>query len=143
MDPFKLRLNRRPDRCDVHGCRSHPAPGRRFCRRCREARYRLFHPYTYSLNKLRNNARRRGHDFDLTLEEWVMFCDLTGYVDARGRGADNLSVDRIDPAQGYTLHNIRAITVAQNSRQAAVDRKLARLRAAAMTRLDAAARYAA
>ena len=96
----------------------------RLCRKCKEARYKAAHPYAYSLNKLRNNAKRRGIAFDLTLEEWIMFCDLTGYVHACGRGADSLSVDRIDASKGYSLDNIRAVTLAENTRVAWVNRKI-------------------
>jgi hypothetical protein len=129
MDPFTLDPRPRPGRCRVKGCRHHVTPGQRrkqggFCRRCKEDRYKVRHPYTYALNKLRNNARRRGHAFDLTLEEWIMFCDLTGYVDARGRGAEDLSIDRIRDSEGYTLSNIRVLTVSENSRRAAVRRKI-------------------
>jgi hypothetical protein len=130
MDPFILRANPRPGRCAVHGCRSRVASGTsngRLCRRCREHRYKALHPYTYHLNKLRNNARRRGIAFDLTLEEFTMFCDLTGYMAAHGRFADDLSIDRIRDSEGYVLDNIRAITVSENRRKQAITQKLDRL----------------
>jgi hypothetical protein len=76
---------------------------------------------------LRSNAKRRGIAFDLTLEEFVMLCDATGYMDSRGRQADDKSIDRIIPSLGYTLSNLRVIRVAENSRKAAVDRKIDRL----------------
>lgn len=130
MDPFALNPKARPGCCKVKGCRGRVKTGTgngRFCRRCREHRYKLTHPYAYSLNKLRNNAKRRGIPFDLNLEEWVMFCDLTGYVDAHGRGAEDLSVDRIDNSKGYTLDNIRALTVSVNARKWHIQQKLTRL----------------
>lgn len=132
MDPFVLRPNPRPGQCVVVGCRSRvTAKARvkqgRFCRRCKEARYKSLHPYTYTLNKLRNNARRRGIHFDLTLEEFVMFCDVSGYMAAHGRMADDLSIDRRRDSEGYVIDNIRAITVGENARKAAIARKLDRL----------------
>jgi hypothetical protein len=132
MDPFTLRPTPRPGHCVVAGCRSRvTAKARvkqgRFCRRCKEERYKKLHPYTYTLNKLRNNARRRGIAFDLTLEEWMMFCDASGYMAAHGRAADDLSIDRIRDSEGYVIDNIRAITVGENARKAAVARKLDRM----------------
>lgn len=130
MDPFRLNPKPRPGCCKVKGCRGRTKSGTsngQFCRRCREHRYKLTHPYAYSLNKLRNNAKRRGIPFDLSLEEWIMFCDLTGYVDAHGRGAEDLSVDREKDELGYTLSNIRAVTVSVNSRKWHLQQKLTRL----------------
>ncbi|EIQ01120.1 hypothetical protein OpiT1DRAFT_05688 [Opitutaceae bacterium TAV1] len=132
MDPFVTSTTKPRHMCKVKGCRHRVTATQRrkqggFCRRCKELRYKATHPYTYTLNKLRNNARRRGIPFDLTLEEWIMFCDLTGYMTVSGRFADNLSVDRIDPKRGYTLDNIRAVTVSMNARYVHVQAKLDRL----------------
>lgn len=133
MNPFVTTQNKRPGLCCVRGCRGKVTARQRkkqgrFCRRCKEDRYKATHPYAYSLNKLRNNARRRGIPFDLTLEEWIMFCDLTGYVDARGRGAEDLTVDRIRSGEGYTLNNIRALTNRKNGRKGYIEKKLQKLR---------------
>lgn len=133
MDPFVTQTTKPRGVCKVKGCsrkissrKNHKRGG--FCRRCAEHRYKARHPYAYALNKLRNNARRRGIPFELTLEEFIMFCDLTDYMSASGRFADCLSIDRIDPKRGYTLDNIQAVTVSVNSRHAHIQTKVEKLK---------------
>ena len=69
----------------------------------------------YAYKQLRNDARRRGKEFRLTREEYEAFALKSGYAMYKGRGAYFLSIDRKDPAKGYSADNIRAITKRANS----------------------------
>lgn len=71
-------------------------------------------PTSYTYSKLRQSARRRGIPFLLTVLEWERFCEATGYLELRGRGAEELSVDRIDEKGPYAIWNIQALSVSAN-----------------------------
>jgi hypothetical protein len=73
---------------------------------------------------LRGNAKRRGIDFDLTLEQFRVFCTNTEYLKLKGKKSGSMSIDRIDNRRGYEIDNIRLITLAENSRKRAVDYKI-------------------
>jgi hypothetical protein len=72
------------------------------------------HPETYTLNAIRQGAKKRGIPFTITLEEWKDFCKRTCYLDLRGTEPDSYTVDRINDAQGYHIWNIRILTHAEN-----------------------------
>lgn len=99
-------------RCRGRATRSGHSP---YCSRCRSARWKAKYPLHYAYKQLRNDARRRGHAFDLTLEEYKDFARKSGYALYKGRGAYFLSIDRRDPSKGYSADNIRAMTVRANS----------------------------
>lgn len=115
-----------PDKqgCQVRGCRHEVRGQGRFCRRCRDRRYKSANPISYAWDKLRYNARRRGKVFTLTKEYFRRFCEVTGYVHASGKTAGSLSIDRIDSAKGYEPGNIQILTPADNTRKQAVEAKL-------------------
>lgn len=109
------------DKCRVVGCGKKLSSAHRkkygcICRSCAYTRYSLKHPHAYTLNKLRNNAKRRGIECTLTLEQWIDFCNATGYIDARGRESESLTVDRKKSSLGYTADNIRVLTLGDNIR---------------------------
>jgi hypothetical protein len=62
------------------------------------------------------NAKRRRKPFDLTLEQFSNFCMKTGYGELKGKTATSLSVDRIRSWEGYTVNNIRAISLSDNTK---------------------------
>ncbi len=66
---------------------------------------------------LRDNSKRRGKEFTLTLQEFEQFCYQTKYLAGRGRSVDSYSIDRIDNTKGYTAENIRVLTVSENSKK--------------------------
>jgi hypothetical protein len=68
-----------------------------------------------SYNTLRYNAKRRGKAFDLTFEQFKEFCRKTNYINKKGKTASSYSIDRIRPAEGYTVDNIQVLTLAANS----------------------------
>lgn len=122
MDVFDLSLTKAAHRncCCVRLCRSvlkRPTK-RRFCRRCRERRYAALNPVAYAFAKLRWNAKRRGHQFTLTIEQFDQFCTWTNYIALKGKHGAALSIDRIRAHEGYTADNIQVLTLAENSRKA-------------------------
>lgn len=102
--------------CVTKHCRK---PGYRgsYCHSCHKRRYKERHPERYAYQTLRNNARRRGHAFDLTLEQFVQFAFKTGYMAGRGRYKESLHIDRIDETGGYTIDNIQVLTNTENVRK--------------------------
>jgi hypothetical protein len=107
-------------RCQTPFCIRDPELGRNFCPTCRKRKYRANNPYQDTYQNLRSNAKRRGIPFSITFPEWVMFCNDTGYLELRGQGANDMTVDRIvtDPFLGYTYGNIRMMTNSENVKRA-------------------------
>lgn len=76
-------------------------------------------PATYVLNMLRHSARKRNLPFTLTLAEFKVFCQQTGYLERRGNQPGDLTIDRIDWNYGYSIDNIQVLTHEENSDQGA------------------------
>lgn len=105
-------------RCIVSGCRGKKAEGKGgLCFRHAMHKFKEDRPETYFYNNLKQNAKRRGHEFNLTLEEFRQFCKETGYLKGKGRKAKSLTIDRIDPSKGYQLDNIQVLTNSDNIRK--------------------------
>jgi hypothetical protein len=73
------------------------------------------HPETYTLNAIRQRAKKRGIPCTITLEEWKDFCKRTGYLKLRGQEPHSFTIDRIDDTHGYHINNIRILSHAENS----------------------------
>ena len=102
-------------KCTTEGCLNEAQPLRRICGKCRSIKYREKYPLKYWYNTLKHNARRRGKSFTLTIDQFETFCMKTGYDKYKGKTATSLSVDRIDNTLGYSMDNIRAITLSDNT----------------------------
>ena len=100
--------------CQTGGCQNEARLHRKLCHKCEKRKYREKYPLKYWYDTLKMNAKRRGKDFNLTLEQFGTFCMKTGYDEKKGRTAESLSVDRIRPEEGYVYDNIRAITLSDN-----------------------------
>jgi hypothetical protein len=85
-------------------------------------KWRAQNPLTAAFKTLRNNAKRRGKVFELTLEQFTSFCMETTYLDGKGRERQCLHIDRIDPAKGYTFDNIRTLTCSENTAKGNTER---------------------
>jgi len=88
---------------------------RPICHKCRSRLFKKHHPESYFFNLLRVNARRRGKEFLLTIQEFRKFCADTGYLDKKGKNGSSLSIDRINVNKPYSLENIQALTLSENS----------------------------
>ena len=92
-----------------------PAPGRSECWSCKKRKTYQNDPVKYCWVVLRNNAKRRGKEFTITLDFFRNFCYATDYMQNKGKTANSYSIDRIDNDKGYTPDNIRILTLADNS----------------------------
>lgn len=80
-------------------------------------RYRAKNPIRYAYHNLKSNSKRRGKEFDLTFEQFKEFCYKTNYIQGKGITKDSYSIDRKDNDKGYTIDNIRILTVSENSKK--------------------------
>lgn len=93
------------------------------CQYCATKRYRQKHPIRAVYTSLRNNAKRRGKEFNLTLEQFEAFAVKTKLLYKRGRSKDSHTVERIDPTRGYVIDNIAMLTLSENSRKGVIEDK--------------------
>lgn len=76
--------------------------------------WRKNNPEKYCYQTLRNNAKRRGKEFDLTFDQFLNFATKTDYILGKGRTRESFHIDRIDETKGYTLNNIQVLTNSEN-----------------------------
>lgn len=102
--------------CITKYCRK---PGYRgnYCHSCHKRRYKERHPERYAYSNLKQNAKRRGKEFDLTFEDFLAFVIKTNYMVSKGRYKESYHIDRIDETKGYTVDNIQVITNTENIRK--------------------------
>jgi len=111
--------------CQVVNCRGHKTvrtdldgiKTRPFCNKCRTRLFRLNNPITYILQRLRRRANKKRVPFGLTPEYMADFLAGTGYLEGRGRGNDDLQIDRIEIRLGYVPGNIQIITGLENRKK--------------------------
>lgn len=87
------------------------------CWKCIKRKYAEKYPVKYAYQVLKNNSKRRGIKFTLTLQEFIRFCVKTKILLGRGREKDCYSIDRIDNSKGYEADNIQVLTVSENSKK--------------------------
>lgn len=85
------------------------------CYRCEKRRWYLRHPIEYRFARLKMDSKRRGIGFELTIEDFREFCNLTGYHVKSGCTPESLTIDRIRPGEPYKRGNIRIATHQINS----------------------------
>ncbi len=108
--------------CETLYCVNDAREGRRHCNKC-ASRKRRENKMRAAYDNLRTNARRRFIEFSITWRYWEVFCRITQYHELRGRGAQDLCIDRKIVTLGYTDYNIQAITNEENNRkQHTIDR---------------------
>lgn len=103
-------------KCETKFCRRAAAKGR-FCHRCEHANRKANNPYAYWLGVNRRNARRRGKNWEISLEYWVQWCDETGYLALKGRYKNDLSIDCKINELGYVDGNLKPLTVSDNAKK--------------------------
>jgi hypothetical protein len=80
-------------------------------------KYREKYPLKYAYQNLKDNAKRRGKDFNLTFKEFKEFATKVEYIKKKGIKGECFHIDRIDENKGYTKDNIQLLTNSQNVRK--------------------------
>ncbi len=99
------------------GCGNKHAPKRNYCHKHRIERFKQNNPVKYCFFVVRQNAKRRGKDWELTFRQFAGFVDRTNYMKLKGKTVKSLTIDRKKNDQGYHRRNIQAITLLENSRK--------------------------
>lgn len=92
-------------------------PNRSLCGACKTKKYRANNSLKAAFDALKHNAKRRKHEFDLTLAQFTQFAIATDYIKMKGITINSYSIDRIDNTKGYTIANIRILSVSDNSKK--------------------------
>lgn len=93
------------------------------CSKHRKRKYRQENKLKAAYQNLRTNAKRRGKEFSITLEEFEKFCIKTEYIKRKGRSKDSYSIDRINDEKGYTIDNITILSISKNIKKELRKRK--------------------
>ncbi len=92
-----------------------------YCCNCIAHRWKMRDPFAYHHNALRNNAKRRGKEFTITVDQYREFAIREGLFSPTGTKYPNRSIDRIDQNRGYHLDNIQVLTLSENVRKKYTD----------------------
>ena len=121
-------LSKRKDRCRVIFCKRPPRvrirEDRGFrtevydtCITCASRLYRANNPAREAYRQIRDRAQRRNQIFNLTFEQFCAIPRFDEYIACRGRGIDELHLDRVKVERGYVVGNLQVITTAENLRK--------------------------
>lgn len=110
-------------RCEVKYCLRDAAWGRKKCETCRSRIRREKYPTRQAFTQLKINAGRRGIKFALTYVYWLEFCRVNRYIELRGTGKFDMTIDRIKAYKGYVDGNLQMLTNTMNAKKQVHDKK--------------------
>lgn len=102
-------------KCETKYCKNRTTSTK--CSTCRSRISRKNDPVRYSYITTKNNAKRRGKPFTLTLAYFRKFCYETNYIQGKGKTKTSYSIDCIENEKGYVEGNIRILPLGDNSRK--------------------------
>jgi transcriptional regulator with XRE-family HTH domain len=100
--------------CKSVGCFTKAAPGRTECWKHISRRLRAAKPINAAFHTLKMNAKRRNKEFSITLQYFTELCLESGYIEGKGRGANDLTIDRDKNYLGYIPGNIKVMLKHEN-----------------------------
>lgn len=113
----RVRHCKRPARVRVRSDRRFATELYPTCITCACRLYRANNPAREAYRQIRDRAMRRGQTFALTFEQFCAIPRFDEYIACRGRGIDELHLDRVKVERGYVVGNLQVITTAENLRK--------------------------
>lgn len=104
-------------KCAEKHCRKKRAHHKRVCYSCAQKKYTNKSPIRQSYHNKKGNAKRDGHEFNLTFEQFEEFAIKVNLIGKRGRTKESYTIDRIDSTKGYTIDNIARLSYSDNSKK--------------------------
>lgn len=103
--------------CVAHSCANKHTPRNRFCAKHSHRYQKWKNPIKYTFHQKRGRAKERGIEWNLTLDEFIQFCEENDYMNKKGRTASAASIDRIKSHIGYEVGNIQILSLSANSKK--------------------------
>jgi len=91
------------DKCKTWGCKNKTKNNRKLCPKCRMREWRAKYPDRAAYHRKKTNAKRRGIQFDLTFDDFMLVY-VQGYV-----------LDRDNSMRGYELGNVLPMALHANA----------------------------
>jgi hypothetical protein len=87
----------------------------RLCPTCVSREWRANNPVAYAYNNLKHHAKQRGIIFSITREQFQQFVSENNYMNGKGKGPQDLHIDRKNCHRGYELGNLQILTSSENA----------------------------
>jgi hypothetical protein len=107
--------------CVAYACKNKHSVRDRFCSKHSKRYQKHANPYNYVYGQKKFRALERGIKWNISLDEFIDFCEKTNYLALKGKSADSASIDRIDPNKGYEVGNIQILTLSENTKKMHAD----------------------
>lgn len=111
--------------CTVVRCGNKRGKGIRMCYKHARQHAKNINPVRYYFDQLRGNAKRRGKVFTITIEYFRQFCADNNYIEKKGRGSSDYTIDRIRSWEGYVPGNLQILRSGDNIRKRYIDERIA------------------
>lgn len=103
--------------CKTKYCKKPHTKNSKYCHSCKQEKKKQKDHVKYCYWTLRNNAKRRGKIFELTLNEFREFAHKTNYMVGKGKQKESYHIDRINENGPYSVNNIQILTNTENVRK--------------------------
>lgn len=103
--------------CVAYRCNNKHTSKDRFCSKHSKRYQKYTNPYKYTFHQKKYRAIERGIEWNLTLDQFIAFCDEHNYMDTKGKTKTSASIDRIDPLKGYELGNLQILSLSDNTKK--------------------------
>ncbi len=116
----RVRNCRRPARIQVrskHAGKGFRTVNHSTCITCEVRLYRANNPAREAYRQVKERARQRKQIFDITFEQFCAIPRFDEYIARRGRGIDELHLDRVKVERGYVPGNLQVLTTEENLRK--------------------------
>ena len=91
--------------------------GSRKCNSCNYKQKKKSNPIRIAYTSLKGHAKERCKEFNLTIEQFKVFCIESNYLNCRGIAKFSYHIDRIEETKGYEVGNLQLLTNIQNVRK--------------------------
>lgn len=103
--------------CVTSRCRNSRIERKLLCHACAKRKYRENNKMRAAYQNLKDHAKSRGKEFDITFTDFETFCVEVEYLKGKGRSSTSLHIDRIDETLGYVRGNLQVLTNAENTKK--------------------------
>ena len=102
--------------CCAHGCKNDPVKKKAgLCHKHYRRKLRELDPVQVRYNSFRYKARARGLENTITLGQFRLLCQRTGYIIKKGMRGLNATIDRRCNVHGYHIWNVQIMSNRQNA----------------------------